>query len=145
MSSPEEERTRLIRALVSLLREHAMPDECRAAGLTLIGYLARRMPGESSHAAGVCEMQAMALARITVACGGARASVAAPTDAEGPHGTTVGASNFGPAINGVAVIEMQEVRPLHSAARADDDDPTACEDSAPPSGRRPARRRGAPR
>lgn len=53
----EEDRTRLICELASLLREEgAMPTEARAAGLTLIGWLARRMPGEGPSTAGVEEM-----------------------------------------------------------------------------------------
>ncbi|AKT36596.1 hypothetical protein [Chondromyces crocatus] len=55
----EEQRTRLIAEIASLLRtEHAMPPDARAAGLTLIGWLARRMPGEDVSRAGVEEMHA---------------------------------------------------------------------------------------
>ncbi|EYF06652.1 hypothetical protein [Chondromyces apiculatus] len=55
----EEQRTRLIAEIASLLSsEHAMPPEARAAGLTLIGWLARRMPGEFASRAGVEEMGA---------------------------------------------------------------------------------------
>jgi hypothetical protein len=32
-----------------------MPETTRTAGLTLIGWLARRMPGEAPHALGVAE------------------------------------------------------------------------------------------
>jgi predicted RNA polymerase sigma factor len=42
----EEERTRLIGDIAKVLRDDAMPDDARAAALTLIGWLARRMPGE---------------------------------------------------------------------------------------------------
>ncbi len=52
----EEERTRLIGEIANLLRETSMPAETRAAGLTLIGWLARRMPGEPVSLAGVEEM-----------------------------------------------------------------------------------------
>jgi len=52
----EEERTRLIGQIASLLREGSVPDEARKAGLTLIGWLARRMPGEPVSMAGVEEM-----------------------------------------------------------------------------------------
>jgi hypothetical protein len=45
----EADRARLIGELVSLLRSGTMPDDARAAGLTLIGWLARRMPGEAPH------------------------------------------------------------------------------------------------
>ena len=51
----EGERARLISALTKLLREPQMPETTRVAGLTLIGWLARRMPGEEAHAIGVSE------------------------------------------------------------------------------------------
>ena len=49
----ECDRTRLIAELASLLRECSMPDDARCAGLTLIGWLARRMPGEAPSTDGV--------------------------------------------------------------------------------------------
>jgi hypothetical protein len=52
----EEERTRLIGQIASLLRETSVPAEAREAGLTLIGWLARRMPGEPVSIVGVEEM-----------------------------------------------------------------------------------------
>src|ERR1700760_1278671 len=42
----EEERTRLIGDIARVLRDGPVPEETRAAALTLIGWLARRMPGE---------------------------------------------------------------------------------------------------
>jgi len=42
----EDERTRLIGEIARVLREGPVPDEARSAALTLIGWLARRMPGE---------------------------------------------------------------------------------------------------
>ncbi len=45
-------RTRLIGELTKLMREPEMPETTRTAGLTLIGWLARRMPGEEAHALG---------------------------------------------------------------------------------------------
>lgn len=51
----ERERTRLIGELSRLIREPLMPESMRSAGLTLIGWLARRMPGEAPHALGVSE------------------------------------------------------------------------------------------
>ena len=54
----EEHRTRLIGEIAKVLREECVPDDARAAGLVLIGWLARRMPGESAHALGVEEMRA---------------------------------------------------------------------------------------
>lgn len=52
----EEDRTRLIGEIARVLRETSVPDETRAAALTLIGWLARRMPGEGASQAGVAEM-----------------------------------------------------------------------------------------
>ena len=51
----EGERARLISDITRLLREPMMPETTRCAGLTLIGWLARRMPGEAAHAIGVDE------------------------------------------------------------------------------------------
>ncbi len=51
----ENERTRLINDISRLIREPQMPEGTRSAGLTLIGWLARRMPGEHAHALGVHE------------------------------------------------------------------------------------------
>jgi glucose-6-phosphate dehydrogenase assembly protein OpcA len=42
----EEQRTRLIGEIARVLRDGPVPDEARAAALTFIGWLARRMPGE---------------------------------------------------------------------------------------------------
>jgi hypothetical protein len=53
----EAARTRLIGELAALLRRERLPDDARAAGLTLIGWLARRMPGEGPSQAGVVEMR----------------------------------------------------------------------------------------
>ncbi len=58
----ECDRTRLIAELAGLLRECDLPDEARTAGLTLIGYLARRMPGELPSTVGVREVGAQARA-----------------------------------------------------------------------------------
>lgn len=52
----EEQRTRLIAEIAGLLKEATMPADARAAGLTLIGWLARRMPGEAASRDGVEEM-----------------------------------------------------------------------------------------
>jgi hypothetical protein len=51
----EGERARLIGDITRLIREPQMPEITRTAGLTLIGWLARRMPGEMPHAIGVAE------------------------------------------------------------------------------------------
>ena len=51
----EGERARMINDITRLIREPHMPETTRCAGLTLIGWLARRMPGEAAHAIGVSE------------------------------------------------------------------------------------------
>jgi len=51
----ESDRARLINDISRLIREPLMPESTRTAGLTLIGWLARRMPGECPHALGVAE------------------------------------------------------------------------------------------
>jgi hypothetical protein len=53
----ECERTRLIGEIARLLAVERMPDDTRTAALTLIGWLARRMPGECAHALGVEEAE----------------------------------------------------------------------------------------
>jgi hypothetical protein len=55
VSADETTRTRLISDISSLLHEPAIPESTRSAGLELIGWLARRMPGEAPHALGVRE------------------------------------------------------------------------------------------
>jgi hypothetical protein len=42
----EEDRTRLIGDIARALRAETVPDDARAAAITFIGWLARRMPGE---------------------------------------------------------------------------------------------------
>jgi len=54
----EAERTRLIEQLSNLIRSPRIPAATRAAGLTVIGWLARRMPGEVPHDLGVAEARA---------------------------------------------------------------------------------------
>jgi hypothetical protein len=51
----ESDRARLIGDLSRLILEPEVPESARTAGLELIGWLARRMPGESAHAVGVEE------------------------------------------------------------------------------------------
>jgi hypothetical protein len=59
VAMPSEcERTRLIGEIATLLAVERMPDDTRTAALTLIGWLARRMPGECAHALGVDEARA---------------------------------------------------------------------------------------
>ncbi len=55
-TTPDEgERARLISDISRVIREPQLPETTRSACLTLIGWLARRMPGESAHALGVAE------------------------------------------------------------------------------------------
>jgi hypothetical protein len=51
----ETERTRLIADIARLIRQSAMPESTRIAGLTLIGWLARRRSDEAPHAIGIDE------------------------------------------------------------------------------------------
>ena len=51
----ELERSKLITEISRMMREPTMPECTRTAGLTFIGWLARRMPGEAPHALGVPE------------------------------------------------------------------------------------------
>jgi hypothetical protein len=51
----ESERTRLIGDITRLICEPSMPENTRLAGLTLIGWLARRRPHETPHALGIEE------------------------------------------------------------------------------------------
>jgi hypothetical protein len=51
-------RTQLISEIAEAIREPTTPDSARHAGLTLIGWLARRMPEEPPHAIGVEEARA---------------------------------------------------------------------------------------
>ena len=52
----EAERTRLMADIMRLIREPSMPRRrTRCAGMTLIGWLARRRQEESPHAIGIDE------------------------------------------------------------------------------------------
>jgi hypothetical protein len=51
----ESARARLIAEIARLIREPAVPERTRLAGLTLIGWLARRRPHERPHTIGVEE------------------------------------------------------------------------------------------
>ena len=51
----EAQRTRLMADIMRLLREPSMPRSARLAGLTLVGWLARRRPSETPHAIGIDE------------------------------------------------------------------------------------------
>ncbi len=57
----EDSRRRLIGELATLLRVNSVPAEARAAGLTLIGWLARRMPQDTEQN----EITAPARARVS--------------------------------------------------------------------------------
>jgi hypothetical protein len=51
------ERTRLITDITRLIRGSAVPEGARMAGLTLIGWLARRRADEAPHAIGIDEVR----------------------------------------------------------------------------------------
>jgi hypothetical protein len=51
----ESVRARLIADIGRLIRHPSVPENTRLAGLTLIGWLARRRPEEAPHAIGVDE------------------------------------------------------------------------------------------
>jgi len=51
----ERERVRLIGDVSKLLHDPCVPETVKAAGLELIGWLARRQPGEDAHGYGVNE------------------------------------------------------------------------------------------
>jgi hypothetical protein len=51
----EEVRARLIGEISRIVREPVVPEPTRMAALELIGWLARRFPGETPHALGVDE------------------------------------------------------------------------------------------
>ena len=82
---PECDRTRLIAELASLLRECELPTEARTAGLTLIGFLARQMPGEAPSDYGVEEVRACKarlMAQITISA--SHETVVAPASTKKP-------------------------------------------------------------
>lgn len=83
MPPDECARTRLIGELTRILREPAMPEGTRTAGLTLIGWLARRMPGEAAHALGAPCVEAAAERVADTAPRSARGSVAPAPPASG--------------------------------------------------------------
>jgi hypothetical protein len=53
----QQHRVRLIADISKLLHDPCVPEPAKAAGLTLIGWLARRQPGEGAHGYGVEEAQ----------------------------------------------------------------------------------------
>lgn len=71
----ECERTRLIGEIARLLAVERMPDDTRTAALTLIGWLARRMPGECAHALGVEEAEQAVTSERPAALSGRSGSV----------------------------------------------------------------------
>ncbi len=48
----EEQRARLIADISRIVREPLVPEPARTAALELIGWLARRFPGEAAHGFG---------------------------------------------------------------------------------------------
>jgi hypothetical protein len=59
----EIDRVKLIAELSRILRDPAVPNSTRLAGLTLVGWLARRMPGEAAHTLGCDPEQTMVRSR----------------------------------------------------------------------------------
>jgi hypothetical protein len=59
----EIDRVKLIAELSRILRDPAVPNSTRMAGLTLVGWLARRMPGEAAHTLGCDPDQTMIRSR----------------------------------------------------------------------------------
>jgi hypothetical protein len=57
----ERARARLIADIARLIREPTVPEGTRLAGLTLIGWLARRRPHELPHSIGVEEARKSSL------------------------------------------------------------------------------------
>jgi len=53
----ETHRVRLIADISKLLHDPCVPEQAKTAGLTLIGWLARRQPGEAAHGYGIDEAQ----------------------------------------------------------------------------------------
>ena len=51
----ETQRTRMIADIMRLLGEPCLPEATRTAGLTLVGWLARRRPEEQPHGLGIEE------------------------------------------------------------------------------------------
>ncbi len=49
----EDSRARLIGEIATVLHSQTVPPEAKQAGLTLIGWLARRMPGDQTPAHGI--------------------------------------------------------------------------------------------
>ncbi len=95
----ECDRTRLIEELASLLRDCELPDEARHAGLTLIGWLARRMPGEGPSLVGV-EQASRQRGHSAGCVGAAGAHANTPSDvphpAGGEHSPSGGAAPMAP-------------------------------------------------
>ncbi len=51
----ETQRSRMIADIMRLLGEPCLPEATRTAGLTLVGWLARRRPEERPHGLGIEE------------------------------------------------------------------------------------------
>lgn len=52
LEASAHDRSRFIGHLAGIMSEPECPHEARQAAMTLIGWLARRMPGEAPHAVG---------------------------------------------------------------------------------------------
>ena len=55
----ETHRVRLIADISKLMHDPCVPEQAKIAGLTLIGWLARRQPGEAAHGYGVDEARTL--------------------------------------------------------------------------------------
>jgi len=62
--SDQQHRVRLISDISKLLHDPCVPESAKAAGLTLIGWLARRQPGEGAHDYGVAEARGARARRV---------------------------------------------------------------------------------
>ncbi len=79
----EEQRTRLIGEIARVLRDGPVPDEARAAALTFIGWLARRMPGEPVSMCDIARCTGYSKSPASVSMG-AQAAYAGPPSGPQP-------------------------------------------------------------
>jgi hypothetical protein len=94
----EEERTRLICDIARVLRDGPVPDDARAAALTFIGWLARRMPGEPVS---MCDLSKCGGYAAVLASNGASNSALNGASNGGSHGVGSNGALNGVGSNGV--------------------------------------------
>jgi hypothetical protein len=63
----EIDRVRLIAQLTRLMHEPCVPAPTREAGLTVVGWLARRLPGEASHSLGCDDLETTLVRQVAPA------------------------------------------------------------------------------